>query len=79
MAINVKIKVLRNDHTGALFPVFRDTTVGNVYSAQLLAAHEADEEGDICGAVAVSFRDDAGDLVLAAVSANVGISFEIVG
>lgn len=79
MAKTIKIMVLRNNHPGLLWFVFRDTTVGKVYTARLLDEDEADAEGDNCGVPAISFRDDAGDLVLAAVPLHEGISYKVVG
>ena len=79
MAKTIKIMVLRTDNPGLCSFAFRDTTVGKVYTARLLGADEADADGDICGRPAVSFRDDAGDLVLAAVPLHAGISYKVVG
>lgn len=80
MAKIIKIKVLRNYYSALFYQqVFRDTTVGKVYTARLLDEDEADADGDICGVPAVSFRDDAGDLVLAAVPLHEGISYKVVG
>lgn len=75
----IKIMVLRKDHVSLGSRVFRDTQVGKVYTARLLGEDEADAEGDISGLPAVSFRDDAGDLVLAAVPLHEGISYKVVG
>lgn len=79
MAKTIKIMVLRTDNPGTCSFVFRDTKVGKVYTARLLDGDEADADGDICGVPAVSFRDDAGDLVLAAVPLHEGISYKVVG
>lgn len=79
MAKTIKIMVLRNNHPGLSRQVFRDTTVGNVYTARLLDADEADPEGDACSVPAISFRDDAGDLVLAAVPLHSYVSYKVVG
>lgn len=79
MAKNIKIMVLRADHPSPSRRAFCDTTVGKVYNARLLDAGEADADGDTCGVPAVSFRDDVGDLVLAAVPLHEGIGYKVVG
>lgn len=73
MAKTIEIMVLRNDRL-----VFLDTTVGKVYTALLLDWDEADADGVVCGGPAVSFRDDVGDLVLAARVLHDGISYKVV-
>lgn len=79
MVNTVKIKVISKTEsvTPCIFP-FIDTTVGEVYDAQVLSIGDLDPDGDAAEFVSLSFMDDLGDWVLARCDFHEGRSYVVI-